>query len=170
MKDKEMAQHYGMSWRNPREIFSSFGAGGVVSGLAGFAHHRRPDRTRRREKCIPYAHSSSSYITRRQVYSAPSRRRRRTYLNFSFSPSPPPYAASPAIPLDRGLPCLLGVYIFSSNLFFHFLPRVGLPRFYRLRLSPCVGQGEKRNLKTRTLKDRRISTGVKTEKKTKRES
>lgn len=120
------------------------GACGICPSLSP-----RPNEEKR-EMYTVRTQNSSSYITgRRQVYSAPSRRRRRTYLNFGFSPSPPPYAASPAIPLDRGLPCLLGVYIFSSNLFFHFLPRVGLPRFYRLRLSPCVGQGEKRNLKTR---------------------
>jgi hypothetical protein len=74
------------------------------------------------------------------------------------------------------LPCLLGVYNFSSNLFFSFSPEGGAPRFHRLRLSPCVGQGEKEKLEntegllTRTLKDRRISTGVKKEKKTKRKS
>lgn len=145
-----------------------------MSGLAGFARHRDPDRTRRREKCTVH---SSSYITgRRQVYSAPSRRRRRTYLDFGFSPSPPPYAASPAIPLDRGLPCLLGVYNFSSNLFFSFSPEGGAAKVLSAPShSLCRPRGKEKlenteGLLTRTLKDRRISTGVKKEKKTKRES
>jgi hypothetical protein len=121
MKNKEMAQHYGTNEKSSLLL----GLGVLCRGLRDLPVIETQTE-RGEERNVPYAHSSSSYITgRRQVYSAPSRRRRRTYLDFGFSPSPPPYAASPAIPLDRGLPCLLGVYNLSSNLFFSFSPEGG---------------------------------------------
>jgi hypothetical protein len=74
------------------------------------------------------------------------------------------------------LPCLLGVYNLSSNLFFSFSPEGGAAKVLSAPShSLCRPRGKEKlenteGLLTRTLKDRRISTGVKKEKKTKRES
>jgi hypothetical protein len=170
MKNKEMAQHYGTHEKSSLLL----GLGVLCRGLRDLSVIETQTE-RGEERNVPYtaAHTSLDVvkcIVRHHVAVVVRTWTLASLLHHHLMR-----------PLLRSLltgACLVywGFTISRQTFFFHFLPRVGLPRFYRLRLTPCVGQGEKEKLEntegllTRTLKDRRISTGVKKEKKTKRKS
>jgi hypothetical protein len=146
MKNKEMAQHYGTHEKSSLLL----GLGVLCRGLRDLPVIETQTE-RGEERNVPYAHSSSSYITgRRQVYSAPSRRRRRTYLDFAASLLHHHLMR----PLLRSLltgACLVywGFTISRQTFFFHFLPRVGLQGSIGSVSLLVSAKGKKRNLKTR---------------------
>jgi hypothetical protein len=141
MKNKEMAQHYGMYEKSSLLL----GLGVLCRGLRDLPVIETQTE-RGEERNVPYAHSSSSYITgRRQVYSAPSRRRRRTYLDFAASLLHHHLMR----PLLRSLltgACLVywGFTISRQKPFFSFSPEGGAPKVLSApSLSLCRPRGKR---------------------------